>query len=182
MRRRMWSRARPGVATTTSTPAPQAAELLRDRLAAVDGHHPRPQVAPVAVQGLRHLHGQLARRDEHEDARLLALARRGQRPLQQRKGEGGRLAGAGGRLSHEVAPGQQRGDRVLLDGRRLLVAELLQHRHQLRTEAEVGESGSTRPLGLRAGHQARVNCSSPSPSSVEVSRSPALSQTCLSFG
>ena len=108
----------------------QRAELAADRLAAVDRQHPGAELAAVAVHRLGHLHGELAGRHEHEGDR--AGRRRSVDELQRRQGEGGRLAGAGGRLPEHVAAGEQLGDGVALDRRRLLVAERGQRREQLR--------------------------------------------------
>jgi hypothetical protein len=75
------------------------------------------------VDGLGHLHGQLARGDEDE------RGDRGRRPgqravgerladaLQERQGERRRLAGAGGRQPEHVAAAEQRRDGLRLDGR-----------------------------------------------------------------
>ena len=54
--RAMWSRARPGVATTTSTPRFEGPELAGDRLPAVDGDDAGAEVPPVAVHRLGDLH------------------------------------------------------------------------------------------------------------------------------
>ena len=64
-----WSTARPGVATTTSTPRAQAAQLLADRLAAVDRQDPGAELAAVLAEGLGDLHRELAGRDEDERGR-----------------------------------------------------------------------------------------------------------------
>ena len=136
-----WSSARPGVATTTSTPRSQRAQLPADRLAAVDRQHPGPEVAAVPVHRLGHLHGQLAGRHEHERARRAPSPPRvGRQPLQQRQRERGRLAGAGRRLAEQVAALEQRRDRLALDRRGLLVAEAGEGAQQLGPQPEVGEA------------------------------------------
>ena len=98
-------------------------ELAADRLTAVDRQHAGVQLAAVAVRRLGHLHGELARRDEHEGDRP---ARRSVEELQRRQGERGGLAGTRGRLPEHVATGEQLGDGVGLDRRRLLVPECRQ--------------------------------------------------------
>ena len=124
VRRRMWSRARPGVATTTSTPRRRPPSCCVIDCAAVDGHHARAQAAAVAVDGLGHLHGQLARGDEHEDAR---------RPCAWARPRGFAARSAARRRRScrcrwpPVPRGRARpggGIASLLDRRRLLVAEL----------------------------------------------------------
>ena len=136
--RAMWSRARPGVATTTSTPRVQGPQLPADRLPAVDRQHPGAQVLAVAVDRLGHLHRQLPGRHQHQRHRV--ARRRGRRhPLQQRQRERGRLARAGGRLAEQVLPVQQRRDRLPLDRGRLLVAEGGQRAQQLGAQPEIRE-------------------------------------------
>ena len=109
--------------------APQAAQLLADRLAAVDRQDPGPERAAVAMDRLGDLHRELAGRHEDErpgPAALPAGACRhsGARdPLEERQRERGRLAGPGRRLGEDVPAGEQRRDRLALDRRRLLVAE-----------------------------------------------------------
>ena len=103
--------------------APQAAELLADRLAAVDRDHACAHLAAVLGQGLGDLHRELARRHEDERRRAAVAGRADGDPLERRQRERGRLAGAGRRLGEEVAAGEQRRDRLALDRRRLLVAE-----------------------------------------------------------
>ena len=75
-----------------------------------------------------------------------AAARRASRRVQQRQGEGRRLAGAGGGLPEHVAAGEQRRDRRHLDRRRLLVAEGREALEEARVEAEARE---TRCFGFR---------------------------------
>ena len=119
----------------------QRPQLADDRGAAVDREHPGAEVAAVAVQGLRHLDGELAGGHEDEADRCALGAVRGEH-LEDRQGEGRGLAGAGGGLAEQVAPGHQRRDRLLLDRRGLLVAEAGQRLQQLRPQPEVVEGGA----------------------------------------
>ena len=64
-------------------------------------------------------------------------------PLQHRQRERRGLAGAGGRLAEQVAAGEQERDRLALDRRRLLVAEVGERLQQLGPKAEVGEPVAT---------------------------------------
>ena len=128
----------------------QRPDLAQDRLAAVDRQHPRAEFAAVAVDRLGHLDGELAGRDKDERLRVPPAA---VEALQQRQRERGRLAGAGGRLPQQVAPGQQRRDRLALDRRRLLVAQRVQRPLQLRAQGQVGEAGR---LLLGASFRGRV--------------------------
>ena len=98
--------------------------LLRaDRGAAEDGDDLDVEVLGVGAQRLGHLDAELAGRGE--DDRLHLVVGRVE-VLQQRQAEGGGLAGPGLRLADHVVAGEQLGDRLLLDRRRLLVAELVQ--------------------------------------------------------
>src|SRR5690242_14328423 len=74
------------------------------------------QAAATVERGehLGHLAGKLARRHQHQ---RLRLAERGIDTLDERQPEGNRLAGAGTRLSDDIAPGEQRRDRALLNRR-----------------------------------------------------------------
>ena len=119
----------------------QGAQLPDDRRAAVDRQHAGAEVLAVAVQGLRHLDGELAGRHEDEADRGAFGAVRGQQ-LEDRQGERRGLAGAGGGLAEQVLAGQQGRDRLPLDGRRLLVAEAGQRAQQLRPETQVVEGGA----------------------------------------
>ena len=71
--------------------------------------------------------------------------------LQDRQGEGRRLAGAGGGLAEQVAAGEERRDRLGLDRRRLLVAQGGQGTEQLGAQPEVGERGHVLHGGARQG-------------------------------
>ena len=86
---------------------PERAQLLADRLAAVDREDVGVQAATVAVDGLGDLHRQLACRDEDEGQRPALAgspqAARGGESLQDRERERGRLAGPGRRLGEHVA-------------------------------------------------------------------------------
>jgi hypothetical protein len=117
--------------------AVERADLLAHRRAAVDGHHVDVGAAGVLVNGLGHLHRQLARGHEHEPTRAApAVCGRFEKPVQHRQRERGGLAGAGLGLRQHVAAGEQERDGLALDGRRLLVAE----RGHVLDEA-VGETG-----------------------------------------
>jgi hypothetical protein len=75
------------------------------------------------MDGLGHLHRQLARRDEHEPPRLPletgVLKQRLQHGQRERRG----LACAGFRLREQVAPGNQERNRLALHGCGFFVAE-----------------------------------------------------------
>ena len=119
--------------------AAQAAELLADRLAAVDRQDAGAQLAPVGMERLRDLHRELpgGNEDERRGGALAGAADRD--PLEHRQGEGRGLAGARRRLGEQVAAGQQRRDRLALDGRRLLVAEGGDRAQQPAVELEPAE-------------------------------------------
>ncbi len=105
----MWSMARPGVATTTSTPRSSCLELTVDRLAAVDRDDLHAQVTAVLEDRLADLHRELTGRNEHERRRCGAAAARRLEPVEDRQRERRGLAGAGRRLAEQVATGEQGG-------------------------------------------------------------------------
>ena len=75
------------------------------------------------MNGLRHLHGQLARGHQHETAGVaLALGVLKER-LQHRQCKRRRLTGAGGRLGQEVSAFNEQRDGLALHGRGFLVPE-----------------------------------------------------------
>ena len=116
--------------------APQPAQLLADRLAAVDRQDPGTELAAVLVERLGDLHRQLAGRDQDERRRAAFAGLPDRDALEGRQREGGGLAGPGRRLGEEVAAGEQRRDGLALDRRRLLVAEAGDRRQQPRVELE----------------------------------------------
>ena len=130
-------------------PALQGPQLRPVRLPAVDRQHRRSQRAAVAMDRLGNLHGQLA--GGHQDQRHgpVAALVSGGKPVQERQGEGRRLARPGRRLAHEVLARQQRRDRLSLDRRRLLVAELDDRLHQAVVEPQGRETRKFRGRGLR---------------------------------
>ena len=102
----------------------QRANLLVHRRAAVDGYHREPGVLRVLVDGLGHLHRQLARR--HEDHRPRGARLGGGRleqAVEQRQGEGGGLAGAGAGLADDVPALEEHGNRGALDGGGFFVSQ-----------------------------------------------------------
>ena len=105
---------RPGVATRMSQPW-RALSIcgFSDTPPKIDQ---RAQVAVLAVvdDALRNLCGELARRREHQRARIASAA--GAQLLQQRQRESGGLAGAGLRASEYVAAGENGGNGLGLDG------------------------------------------------------------------
>ncbi len=141
-----WSMMRPGVPTTMCTPRRKRAELHAVGLATVDGQHVHArQPSGIPLEGLAHLQGELAGGSQHERLwRLLLeveLAEDGQR-------KGRRLAGAGLREPDDVPPLEQRGDRRLLDRRRVLVAELLEALQDSLVEPQVGKPRTRRCLAV----------------------------------
>ena len=105
--------------------AAQRADLLIHRRAAVERHDRQDVRLRVLVDGLGHLHRQLARRHEHQPARARRTTgtRAAGEPVDHRQRKGGGLAGAGARLANQIAARQQERNRFPLDGRRLFVAE-----------------------------------------------------------
>jgi hypothetical protein len=66
-----------------------------------------------------HLHGQFARRNENDRARLVRRRRSAGEAGQQGQAEGQGLAGAGGAAAEHVASGERVGDGGGLNGERL---------------------------------------------------------------
>jgi hypothetical protein len=114
-------------------------QLPADGRAAVDGQHAHTQRLSVAMDRLGDLHRQLARRHEHDGDRALRAALVHE-ALEDRQRERRRLPGAGRRLAEEVFPLDQGRDGLLLDRRRLFIAEGGQGRDDFRVEAEGGEA------------------------------------------
>ena len=86
----------------------EAANLLQHRGAAVERQHRQASAAGVLVHRLGDLHGELARRHEHEAIGAAAvLGAEGGDAMQHRQREGGGLAGARGRLGEQVAALEQ---------------------------------------------------------------------------
>ncbi len=109
----------------------QTRQLPPDRLAAVDRQHPHAQPSAVLVDRFRHLHGQLTGGAQHQ--RLGRLAGRCIQvdAAEDRQRERCGLAGAGGRLTDQITPGQHRWNRLGLNRRGLLVAQVGQCLQQL---------------------------------------------------
>ena len=94
------------------------------------------------MHGFGHLHGQFARRDEDQAARLsraAALVAVGQ-SMDQRQGKRGGFAGARAGLTHQIAPRQQDRNGLALDRRGLLVAKRGHGGQKGRAEAECVEA------------------------------------------
>ena len=136
--------------------APQPAQLLADRLAAVDRQDPGTELAAVLVECLGDLHRQLAGRDEDERRRAAFAGLADGDALEGRQREGGGLAGPGRCLGEEVAAGEQRRDGLALDRRRLLVAEGGDRRQQARVELEGREAVGAGVGGLSGGRRRRA--------------------------
>jgi hypothetical protein len=139
--------------------APQGGHLAVELLAAVDRDHRGAELAPVPVERLGHLHRELARRHQHQRQRAPRRGPFARDALQDGERERRGLARAGRRLPQQVAPGEQRPDRRALDGRRLLVAERSELRHEVLSQPDVGErlvhrhkvGGRGAPCGGRRG-------------------------------
>ena len=128
----MRSSTRPTVPTTIWPALLELRLLGADRRAAEDGDRVDALAGAVGAQRLGDLDAELARRGEDE---RLHLAIVGVDELDHRQAEGGGLAGAGLRLADHVAAVEQLGDRLLLDGAWILVADVVK-----RGENGLGES------------------------------------------
>ena len=109
-----------------------------DGLAAEDRDHLDRQVLGVGAKRLRHLDAELPGRREHE---RLGVAGARIEVLKHRQPEGGGLAGARLRLADHVVTGEQLRDRLLLDRRRVGVAELVKGLQDLVREPELAKGG-----------------------------------------
>ena len=137
-------------------------QLERLRLhvdAAEDDRDAQLRVRRVALDVVGDLVGELARRRDHEGAHRVARRRHAgvlvrQHLVQQRQRERRRLAGAGLRRAHDVAPGEDDRDRLRLDRRHRRVALVGDGALQDRREADRGEleGGS---VGVGAGRRGR---------------------------
>ena len=116
--------------------AAQRLDLRAFADAAEDRRVAQRQMPAVGADVLFDLRDQLARRRDHQHAHACAVGRRRGQPFEQRQHERRRLAGAGLRDADDVAAGEDHGNRLRLDRRRLDVAFFLERLRELRTEAE----------------------------------------------
>jgi hypothetical protein len=85
----------------------ERAQLLRDRLPAVDRQHADAERPAVGVNRFRDLHREFAGRHEYQAANgTPPLALRAPDVAQERQREGGGLSGTGRRLPEHVASGE----------------------------------------------------------------------------
>ena len=126
--------------------AAQRLQLAPDRLAAVDRHDARGEVAAVLVDGFGHLDRELARGYEHEGRRR-SPTRTGGQAFEERQRECRGLSRAGGSLAEQIVAFEQRRDGLALDRRRFLVAERRQRGQQLGPEPELGEADTVIAAG-----------------------------------
>ncbi len=126
----------------------QARGLLGDRLAAEDGDDLDVHVLRVRAKGLGDLDAELTRRGEDDRLQLLGL---GIQVLEERQAERRGLAGSGLRLADDVMAVQELGNRLLLDGRGLVEAQLVDRRLNLLGKPEFLETFHVVPLSLSRG-------------------------------
>jgi hypothetical protein len=107
--------------------------LSGDRRSAVDRGDPEVAGDRERLQVGDDLRGELARRDEHERARMPSCARR---PLDHRNAERERLAGPRRRRRQDVDTGESIGKNETLDRERRGDAETVQSLHDRRAHAE----------------------------------------------
>ena len=120
--------------------ATKAAQLLADRLPAVDRQDPGAQLAAIRVERLGDLHRELTRRDEDQGGGAAFAGGPELDALEHRQCEGRGLAGSRRGLREEVSAGQQRRDGLALDRRRFLVAEGRDRVQQAGVELEPAEA------------------------------------------
>ena len=127
---------------------PQLGLLGFDRGAAEDGDDLDVEVLGVGAQRLGHLDAELAGRRQHDRLHLVVV---GVEVLEQRQAEGGGLAGPGLRLADHVVAAEQLRDRLFLDRRRLVEAELVDRLLDPRRQPQVLEGDLRR--GLARAHR-----------------------------
>ena len=120
--------------------APREGVNLRvDTDATEDRERGERQVLAVGAHAFLDLHGEFARRRQHQHARLLRPRALALQQLQDGQREAGGLAGAGLRAGHQVALLQHDGNRLLLDRGRGVIALLGNGAQDLGREAQVGK-------------------------------------------
>jgi hypothetical protein len=112
-------------------------------------------VLGVGAQRLRHLDAELARRRQDDRLYVVAL---GIEVIEHREAEGGRLARSGLRLPDDVVAVEQLGDRLRLDRRGLLEAELVECLEHWLREAELAELGNVLLAFGRFGFWVHLGC------------------------
>jgi len=116
--------------------APERDDLPMELLPAIDRHDRDAEPAAVSMACLADLDGELARRDEDEGERLQWLGARRADELQDGQRERRRLSRSRRSLTKQIAPGEQRRNRRLLNRSGLPVAESREFLDKCLTEAE----------------------------------------------
>src|SRR5689334_4815520 len=116
-------------------------KLLLDGLPAVYRKHTCSESLSIAMDCLRDLHGELARRHENDRAHVRRSRRRRADALQKRQRKGGGLSRSGGCLSEDVMPRQQWRNCLLLNRRWFLVAKRGERGDEWRLETQDLERG-----------------------------------------
>ena len=132
--------------------ASERAELPPDRLATIDRKNAGAFLLAVAVDRLGNLHRELACGHQHERVWSPGLRFTAHGALEQRQCERRCLARPRRCLPEQIAPSEQWGDRLALDRRRPLVAELRQGQQKLAGKTKLREavpSRSVRRLSVR---------------------------------
>jgi hypothetical protein len=127
--------------------AAELVDLPAHGRAAVDGHDLQVERLRERRQGVLHLLGELAGRDEDQTARGAAVALAADEAGEQRQAEGEGLARAGGAAAEDVPAGEGVRDGAGLDGERGVQLAARERRHEALGQAERGE-GRGRRVGL----------------------------------
>ena len=136
------SRSRPGVAMTTSAPRVDLGLLLAVGNPADEEGDAEPVIDAVFGEGFLDLGGEFARRLEDQRAGHSRLGASALEQRQHRKGEGGRLAGAGLRNAEHVAGLEDVRNALRLDWIRRGIARRFDGVEHLLAQAEFVESHS----------------------------------------
>ena len=121
--------------------AAQRLDLATHRHAADDGLHPQRQAAAEGLQGVGHLHGELAGRNQHDGQRVTGAGLGAGDAGHHGQAEGERLAGAGLTAAENVVTCEDVGDRGPLDGEGTVDARTGETGDQGLRQAEKGELG-----------------------------------------
>ena len=137
--------------------SPQGANLLIHRRSAVTRDDGQLRFLAVLVDRLGDLHRKFARgnEDQRPRAERLALAHGARQPVQERKRERRGLPRSRAGLRDDVAAGEEDGDRLALDRRRLFVPEAGDRVDERSGETERGETDGS--LGGNLCHEAMVS-------------------------